>query len=192
MNLSAIAAGVLALTISATVGGPSLSSAVFAPESRLTSLAPEACRSDPRRPAAEPIETGRRHCPGAGGARVLVERVQGGTSLGFAWSQRDRSVDVVRGAGFGTSLEWRGHPTARGFAPFAVLLRAASTAPDETISGPTTMLVLRIRAGEACLIGTVSAITAAAAADAARRMADAHARTATCERASPTPGGAAA
>ena len=190
MNLSALAAGVLAVTVSATVGSPSLSSAVFAPESRFTNLTPASCRTEA--PGTDAIEAGARHCPGMGGARVLVEAAGGETSVGFAWSQRDRRDDVVRGAGFGTSIEWRGLPTARGFAPFAVLLRVAPGAGTGRASEPTTVLVLRIRPGEACLIATVRADTPAATAEAARRLADAHARTATCEPGSPPPSDAAA
>ena len=162
MNIAIAATGFLVVVLSAAVGGPSLSSVVFSPESRFTSVAADRCLAD------RADRPDRSQCPGLGGARVLVSRGEGRIGLGFAWSSRQAAEQVVTGAGLEPDLEWRGVATAHSFEPHAVLARV--TVRREGVARPA-IAVMRIGGGQACLIGLVDREVVGAD-GVARRLAD--------------------
>lgn len=168
MNTLAAAGGLLAIAIFSTAGGPSLSSALRAPESRFTDLSPEACRLSALHGLKSLADLGKLSCPGLGGARVVLSVRADRTALGFAWSSQESVEDVVRGRSYQPAVEWRGVTTARGFEPYAAIVRVLHAAP----AVGSSIAVVRVRPGEACLLAEIDAADEGDAAEAARRLAD--------------------
>lgn len=180
MRLLPAACGLLTAAIVSSLGGPSLSSAVFSPVTRHTDLGGRSCEIDP---AAQGRDGGEqiKRCPGLGGARTVVTAGSGGVALGFEWSGRERAEEVLRDRSLGRGLEWRGLQTSRGFDPFAVTVPVMTG--ERTASGALPILaVLRVRRGEACVIGVVDLAANPTGHEIATRLADERARAASCGR----------
>lgn len=191
VRLLTAASGFLAAALFSAFGGPSLSSAVFAPESRYTDLIGKLCQTEPaagRGGGAEEEQVKR--CPGLGGARVVVLASHSETALGFEWSAKERAEDVVRNWSLGYKLEWRGYMTSRGFEPYATTIRVLFN--DQIGLGERPVLaVLRVRPGEACVVGAIDIAANPDGYELARRLADTRTPNFVCGRDSPQTAGTA-
>lgn len=180
MHLPVTLAAALALAFSSTLG-PSLSSALFKPESRYTELADATCLPA----SAEPRGGARREwirCPGLGGARILLGMDGDATVLGLEWSARERSDELVRAASLAPTLEWRGVRTpSLSFEPHALIV-AVSLPEGGSRTGREALAVLRVGKTEACLAGLIDRAASADADAVARRFADAQASGADCPK----------
>lgn len=190
IRLATAAAGFLAAALFSTAGGPSLSSAGFAPESRTTDLVGHACQVDPPHRDAASLDRQTKSCAGFGGARAIVSAERAEVSLGFEWSPYERTEDVLRNWGLGYKLEWRGIDTARGFEPYAATIRILFNDQAGAASDRPVLAVLRIRRGEACLVALVDIAANRDAYGIGRRIADERARAFICGRDAPRIGGA--
>lgn len=190
MRLMAAATGFLVAALFSAMGGPSLSSVVFSPESRLTDLFGRDCEVDASARPASAREEQVKRCPGLGGARVVVTADADQVALGYEWSGRERADEVLRNWSLGPKLEWRGIRTSRGFEPYATLVRASFNGGAGPSDDRPVLAVMRVRRGEACVIGFVDVAGNADPEALARRLADARARTFACGRDQPLVEGA--
>lgn len=181
MRLITAASGFLAVSLFSTFGGPSLSSAIFAPESRTTDLVGRACQVEPAQGAFGTGEERHKRCPGLGGARVTMTSDNASVALGFEWSAKEKAEDVLRNWGLGYKLEWRGYRTVRGFEPYAATIRLLFNESYGAGDRPV-LAVLRVRRGEACLVGLVDVAANPDGYDTARRVADQRAPGFACGR----------
>jgi hypothetical protein len=184
MRLITAASGFLAVSLVSSFGGPSLSSAIFAPESRTTDLVGRACQVDPGSGSFGSGDEQLKRCAGLGGARVTVTSDNSSVALGFEWSAKEKAEDVLRNWGLGYKLEWRGYRTARGFEPYAATIRLLFNEGGGTTDRPI-LAVLRVRRGEACLVALVDMAANPDGYDAARRVADQRAPGFSCGRDQP-------
>lgn len=174
MTRAALVAGIFGLILASSIGGPSLTSALVSPESRYTDLTRTSC---------EPGPTGRDgpgtalHCPGLGGARVILSLGEDRVGLGFAWSTRETAADVAEAGALQPRLEWRGLWTSKGFEPYAVLVRTGWG----RLEGRESIIVVQVRPGEACQVEDVAWRAGLDLAEAARAVADTRARVGSCK-----------
>lgn len=184
MRLVTAASGFLAVSLFSAIGGPSLSSAIFAPESRTTDLVGRSCQVEPGQGRLGSGQEWVKRCPGLGGARVTVTADDAAVALGFEWSAKEKTDEVLRNWGLGYKLEWRGFRTARGFEPYAATIRLLFNEGSEPADRPV-LAVLRVKRGEACLVGIVDVAANPDGYDTARRLADQRAPGFACGRDTP-------
>jgi hypothetical protein len=128
-----------------------------APESRYTSIENKACRFDPVGKEPGDAEDQLKTCPGLGGTQVLVNSFHAMLRIGFAWPGKPKvepALPVVTASSAGMKLEWRGVATRKGFEPYAATVRMLFH--EEGKAGEQHVLaVMRVKRGEACLVGAV-------------------------------------
>lgn len=185
MHLLTVSTGLLAASLFGAIGGPSLSTALLAPETRTTSITGRGCEPERALPAPGRDDEQVKRCPGLGGARVVVSSDGDGVGIGYEWSPRERSEEVLRHWGIGARIEWRGIPTARGFEPYAATVRVLFREGGSASEDRPVLAVMRVRRGEACVVGLVDVAANPDAYGIARRVADGRARTAACGRDAP-------
>lgn len=185
MRLVTAGTGFVLAAIFSAVGGPSLSSVVFSPESRTTELVGRACQTEIVSPelgrAAEQVK----RCPGLGGARVVVSSESASVSIGFEWSATEKAEDVVRNWSLGSRLEWRGSRSARGFEPYAAMVRVLFNDGAAAERDRPVLAVMRVKRGESCVIAIADIAANPDAYELARRAADEKARGFVCGRDAP-------
>jgi hypothetical protein len=162
-----------ALLMVCTVGA--LPVAAAAPQSRYTSIENKACKFDPVGDEPGDAEDQLKTCPGLGGARVLVNAFHARLRIGFAWPGSPKAAPVtnaVEAWSAGMKVEWRGVSGSKGFAPYAATVRMLF--PDD--AGKTrhnVLAVIRLKRGEACLVGAVDIAANKDGYELARALADA-------------------
>jgi hypothetical protein len=163
-----------ALLMFCTLGASPLAAA--APQSRYTSIENKHCKFDPVGKQPGDAEDQLKTCPGVGGARVLVNAFHTRLRIGFAWTGRPKVADVmnvVEAWSAGMKIEWRGLPTAKGFDPYAATVRMLFADAETGKAKHQVLAVIRIRRGQACLIGAVDIAANKDGYDLARTLADA-------------------
>lgn len=179
MRILTATSGFVAAALLTAFGGPTLSSAIFAPESRYTDLVGRSCQVDPVVSDAGAEQTKR--CPGFGGARVVVTAGHTAVALGYEWSGNKKADEVLSNWSLGYKLEWRGYKTDSGFDPYATVIRVLFNSGAEPADRPV-LAIMRIRRGEACVMGVVDIATNPDAYDMARELADRRAHGFVCGR----------
>lgn len=149
--------------------------AAAAPQSRYTSIENKDCKFAPVGKEPGDAEDQLKTCPGLGGARVLVNAFHTRLRIGFAWPGRPKVEavpNVVEAWSAGMKIEWRGLTGAKGFEPYAATVRMLF--PDEGTGKArhTVLAVIRIKRGEACLIGAVDIVANKDGYELARGLAD--------------------
>ena len=179
MRLLTAVSGFLTATLLSAFGGPPLSSAIFAPESRFTDLVGRACQAEPAGGARAAEQTKR--CPGLGGASVVVTADHSQVALGYEWSAREKADEVLANWSLGYKLEWRGFQTSRGFDPYATVIRVLFNSGAEPADRPV-LAVMRVRRGEACVMAVIDIASNPEAYEMARQLADSRALGFACGR----------
>lgn len=131
--------------------------AAAAAESRYTSIENKHCRFDPTGNEPGDAEDQLKTCPGLGGTQVLVNPSHTRLHIGFAWPGRPKvapAMAVVTGWSAGFKVEWRGLATRKGFAPYAATVRMRFKNDDKP-GEEQVLAVMRVKRGEACLVGAV-------------------------------------
>lgn len=145
-----------------------------APESRYTSIENKHCRFAPIGNEPGDAEDQLKTCPGVGGTSVLVHPSHTRLSIGFAWPGRPKVEpvpDVVTAWSAGFKVEWRGLATRKGFEPYAATVRMRFRRDDRP-GEQQVLAVMRVKRGEACLIGAVDIGANPKAYELARTLAD--------------------
>ena len=169
MRVLTAASGLLTAALFTAAAGLPLSSAIFAPESRFTDLVGRSCHTEPFGGDLAAEQTKR--CAGLGGAKVVITAGQSHVALGYEWSGRERAEEVLRNWSLGYKLEWRGYKTDSGFEPYATIIRVLFNTGAEPADRPV-LAVMRVRRGEACIMGVVDIATNPDAYEMARQLAD--------------------
>ncbi len=145
-----------AVLVSFAVGFVSHASA--APESRYTSIENKACKFDSIGNEPGDAEDLVKRCPGLGGARVLVNAHHAVLRIGFEWPGRPKVEpveNVVEAQSAGFKVEWRGTKGAKGFEPYAATVRMRFRDEQSGEFRHSVLAVIRVKRGEACLVGAV-------------------------------------
>jgi hypothetical protein len=149
-------------------------SAQAAPESRFTSIENKDCKFDPIGDEPGESDDQLKTCPGLGGAKVLVNAFHTRVRIGFDWSVERRKTKIqwpVEAWGAGLKVEWRGNATQKGFDPYAATVRMLY-ANDQGKAEQQVLAVIRVKRGEACLMGAVDIRANKNGYDLARNLAD--------------------
>jgi hypothetical protein len=128
-----------------------------AAESRYTSIENKVCRFDPVGDEPGDSDDQLKTCPGLGGTQVLVNPFHAMLRIGFAWPGKpkvDIALPVVTAWSAGQKVEWRGVTTKKGFQPYAATVRMLYR-EDGKPGEQQVLAVMRVKRGEACLIGAV-------------------------------------
>jgi len=181
MRLLTAVSGFLSAALLSAFGGPTLSSAVFAPESRYTDLVGRSCQTEPVGGDLGAGAEQTKRCPGLGGAKVVVTADHSQVALGYEWSAREKADEVLAHWSLGYKLEWRGFQTSRGFDPYATVIRVLFNSGAEPADRPV-LAVMRVRRGEACVMAVVDIASNPDAYELARQLADSRALGFVCGR----------
>ena len=130
-RVSAIVA-VLAVTVLAITMLGEISQSAPAPESRYTELVKGKCRFLPI--SREPEVAQVKRCPGFRRRPAGNDVRPHDCTLGLRWSKR-RLDNVVSGWSLGDKVEWRGVTGARGFMPYAAIVRVIVKDPETLGAG---------------------------------------------------------
>jgi hypothetical protein len=154
------------------------------PESAYTDLVGAKCKWDAVGTAPGEAEEQTKRCPGLGGAIVVINPWHSYNFIGFAWPKHKPVRKVVRGSALGLKLEWRGERSAKGFDPYAAIIRVMFRKDDDRIERQV-LAVMQLRPGEACSVGFIDMTANAKPYELARGTADRLARAFVCAATSP-------
>lgn len=147
-----------------------------AAQSRFTSIANKDCKFAPigHEPGEEDDQL--KTCPGLGGSKVLVNALETRLRIGFAWQKDARArapVWVVEAWSAGFVIDWRGANGSKGFVPYAAIVRMKFARDGGPEVGDQVLAVIRVRHGDACVMGAVDTGANRNANELAREIADA-------------------
>jgi hypothetical protein len=151
-------------------------SATAAPASRYTSIENKDCKFAPIGNQPGDADDQVKTCPGLGGARVVVNAFHTRLRIGFAWPGKPKvsPVPIVAEAwSAGEKVEWRGTADGKGFVPYAATVRMLFPDEGSAKARYSVLAVMRVKRGEACLVGAVDVGANKDAYDLARALADA-------------------
>ena len=142
------------------------------PESIYSDLVGSKCRWDAigKEPGEADQQTKR--CPGVGGATIVINPWHSYNFIGFTWPKRKPVTEVVRGSALGLKLEWRGRRTARGFDPYAAIIRVMFRGEGGAEFERQVLGVMRVRPGDACAVAFIDMAANAKPYELARQAAD--------------------
>jgi hypothetical protein len=175
--------GVCAAGVIGLVAFGAVSVHAQAPESVYTELLKGRCRfiSIDEETNEEQVK----RCPGHGGAAVLTRASHTSVYLGFRWSKKLASGDVVSGWSLGDKVEWRGARNGKQLVPYATIVRVITKHPETMRGGGHVLAVIRIEKQSACLAAAVDVSANKEANALAREAADTFARTFSCQKDKP-------
>jgi hypothetical protein len=172
-RLAAAAVGMAAGLASAASAAPV--------ESRYSKTSGAGCRT-----VEQDVEASVEMCRGPGGVPVLISTGDARTTVSYgprAATELAAREAFARLNSVGETIEWRGERDARGFTPFATILRWRIMDPD---TPRAVLVVTRLKPGATCHVAYIDAAANTEPNALARRAADERARSFRCGREAPT------
>lgn len=168
-----IAAAILFSTMVITAVSADSASAA---QSRFTSIANKNCKFAPIGHEPGEDDDQLKTCPGLGGVKVLVNALETRLRIGFAWQKGAHAhtpIWVVEAWSAGFVIDWRGAKEPKGFLPYAAIVRMKFARNGGPQVGDQVLAVIRVRHGDACVMGAVDTGPNRNANELAREIADA-------------------
>lgn len=147
-----------------------------AAQSRFTSVANKDCTFAPIGDEPGQEDDQLKTCVGLGGSKVLVNALETRLRIGFAWPKGGRPgkpIWVVEAWSAGFVIDWRGANGSKGFVPHAAIVRMKFARDGGPQVGDQVLAVIRVRHGDACVMGAVDTGANRNANELAREIADA-------------------
>ena len=166
-----------AILFSTTVIAAASADTADAAQSRFTSIANRDCTFAPIGDEPGEDDDQLKTCAGLGGSKVLVNALETRLRIGFVWPKIDRPggpIWVVEAWSAGFVIDWRGAQGPKGFVPYAAIVRITFARDGGPRVGDQVLAVIRVTAGNACVMGAVDVVKNRKANELAHEIADAH------------------